>query len=69
MNKLFDIERISIKMLASGLSDDFVLEVAQLAEDWEGIYDLMMMWDEERDLDERQLILDNLEDLIKNIGD
>jgi len=59
--ELYDI---AIQMKKSGLSSKFITNSVKIASDFEGVYDLMKMWEEEVDTKEREEIIADIQDMI-----
>ena len=59
--KLFEVAG---KMQQSGLSDDFIATATRLGLEYEGIADLIEMWNEEANKAERDEIIADIQDLI-----
>ncbi len=55
--------KIALEMLKSGLSEEFANKVTLLA-NYEGVYDLMVMWHKEKDPKERKEIIADLQEEI-----
>jgi len=61
-----DIKHICTEMIKAGISKKFVAGVERAAWEFEGIYDLMKMWDEETDEKERELYIADIQDLMND---
>jgi DNA-binding phage protein len=59
--ELYDI---AIQMKKSGLSSDFITAAVKVASEFEGVYDLMKMWEEENEPKEREEIIADIQDMI-----
>jgi DNA-binding phage protein len=59
--KLFNI---AIKMKKSGLSDGFIVEAVRAALEFEGIEDLMHLWDEEKNNTEKNELISDIQDMM-----
>lgn len=59
---VLDIFSIGLRMRSSGLSPLFVASVAFMAIEYEGTYDLMVLWDRSKDGSNRDDILADLQD-------
>jgi len=59
-----ELYHIATAMEKDGLSKDFVVMAVNTASDFEGVYDLMKMWNEEDDLEEREEIIADIQELI-----
>lgn len=59
--KLFSI---AVKMKKAGLSDSFIVQAVQTSLELEGVADLMHLWAEEKDQEERNEIIADIQDLI-----
>lgn len=62
-NKLFDIK---VKMIQNGLSRTFVNLASQIAMEFDGVYDLFIMWNDETDQTECSEIIATIQELIKD---
>lgn len=56
---------IAIKMKKAGLADSFIVNTVQTAFQLEGVADLMHLWANEKDREERDEIIADIEDLIQ----
>jgi len=65
--KLIRIIYIGFKMLLSSINLKLIINTIKYSYFYEGIYDLMEMWNEENDNKEREYILFDLKELIKEI--
>lgn len=63
------ILEIAMEMRRQGLAEDFVEQVVKLAMDLEGIRDLMVLWAEETDTEERDEIVADLQEEIEEYRD
>lgn len=61
-----EIYKIATDMAGSGLSATFVSDAVDMALDFEGAYDLMVMWAKEEDQKERDEIVADLQEEIDN---
>ena len=61
-----EIYKIATEMAESGLSASFVADTVDLALEFEGAYDLMMMWSKEKDQAECDEIVTDLQEEIDN---
>jgi hypothetical protein len=59
------VYKIAIKMSEFGLTDQFVSKAVELASVYEGIYDLMAIWEEEVDLQEKDATVEEINKMIK----
>ena len=66
MNPDFKVEMIEVghKMKQTGLASLFIAGAVQLAFEFEGVYNLMKMWADESDSDERDEIIADIQGLI-----
>lgn len=66
LNSDIQVEIIEIghQMNQSGLPSQFTAAAVQTAFEFEGVYDLMKMWGEETDQEERDAIVADIQDLI-----
>lgn len=55
-----EIQKISIEMINSGIMEEHVFQIMELANKYEGAYDLMVIWFNETDLHERIHIINDL---------
>lgn len=55
---------IAKKMIEARIDKMFVYSIVDIAEKYEGAFDLMVMWDEETDLEEKRACLADLKELI-----
>lgn len=55
---------IAVGMKTEGLSEIFILDATRLALEYEGIADLMRLWKNEEDLQEREEIVADIQDMI-----
>lgn len=55
---------IAEKMLSQNLSEEFVANAIQVGMEFEGVADLIMLWDEEDDIKEREEVIADIQDLI-----
>jgi hypothetical protein len=53
-------------MNKAGLSTTFISEAVETALEFEGVYDLMKMWAEEKDSKEKEEIVADIQDLIED---
>ncbi|MBI2601869.1 MAG: helix-turn-helix transcriptional regulator [Deltaproteobacteria bacterium] len=59
-----EIYQIGLKMKEQHLTSDFISAAVRTAVEFEGVYDLMRMWDEETDQKERDETLADIQDMI-----
>jgi len=59
--ELYDI---AIQMKKAGLSSNFITAAVKVALEFEGVYDLMKMWEEETELKEREEIIADIQDML-----
>lgn len=59
-----ELYEIGLKMEKEKLSPDFITSAVRTATEFEGVYDLMKMWDEETDQKERDETLADIQDMI-----
>lgn len=59
-----ELFEIGTKMNRAGLPADFVASAVRCAMDFEGVYDLMILWRDEKDKKERQEIIADIQDMI-----
>lgn len=62
---LFDIAH---KMKKSGLSAEFISSAIRTALHYEGVADLVFMWEQESDIEEKEEIIADIHDLIDDCG-
>jgi DNA-binding phage protein len=67
--KTTDKQKVKVYQIASamkenGLSDSFIAQAVKLAEYYEGAYDLLRLWENEKDEQEREQIISDLQDEI-----
>ncbi len=63
-HKNVELIEIGHHMNQAGLSEAFVASAVRVAFEYEGVYDLMKMWSEETDEDERNEIVADIQDMI-----
>ena len=63
-HKNVELYEIGHQMHKTGLSDEFISAAVQTASQFEGVYDLMKMWSEENDGEERNEIVADIQDMI-----
>jgi len=63
-----DIFRIGAEMVEAGYSVEFAKSAINLAVEFEGAHELMRMWAEEEDEEERNEIVADLQELIEDAG-
>lgn len=63
------ILEIAMEMRRQGLAEDFVEQVVKLAMDLEGIRDLMVLWAEETNTEERDATVVDLQEEIEEYRD
>lgn len=63
-HKNVELIEIGHQMNQAGLSEEFIAAAVQVAFEYEGVYDLMMMWSEETDETERNEIVADIQDMI-----
>jgi len=61
------MKRIQQKMLCSSVDAELVERVFNFTEEWEGIRDFVELWDKEKDSEEREAILEDLEEVIDEL--
>lgn len=59
-----DVGRIASKMQSSGIPTEILEKYVEIASDFEGVYDLFKMWEEETDPEEIKLILNDINELV-----
>lgn len=59
-----DVIEIGHSMLQEGLPGAFVISAVRVAFEFEGVYDLMKLWKEEEDQEERATIIADIQDMI-----
>ena len=64
MTKEILLKNIYIKMVDAGLPELFVVSAIELAFEFEGIYDLLVLWYEETDEQEKEATIKDLKDMI-----
>jgi DNA-binding phage protein len=62
--KNVEIFTIGSLMHKSHLPDEFISKAVRTAMEFEGVYDLMVLWREEKDKEERQEIIADIQDMI-----
>lgn len=63
-HKNVELIEIGHQMNQKALSEEFVAKAVQTAFEYEGVYDLMKMWEEETDEEERNEIVADIQDMI-----
>lgn len=63
-HKNVELYEIGHQMHRVGLSDEFISNAVQTATQFEGVYDLMKMWSEEPDEEEKSDIIADIQDMI-----
>ena len=63
-SKEFELFKIAIEMKKSGLSDNFIVTSVKTALAFEGVADLMNLWNKEKDPKEREEIIADIQDMI-----
>lgn len=58
------IAEISLQMTNKGIDTIFVAGLTRCAKEYEGIYDLMVLWQGELDVKEKQACLDDLKEIV-----
>lgn len=56
--------KIAISMKKSGVPDTFIVHAVRAALDYEGIFDLMKLWENEREISEKEEIIADIQDMI-----
>lgn len=64
-----ELFEIGVKMKQQKLSADFIAAAVRTAMDFEGVYDLMKMWESEGDKKERAEIIADIQDMIDDCSD
>jgi DNA-binding phage protein len=59
-----ELYRIAVKMKSNGLADTFIVAAVKTAMKLEGVVDLMHLWMNEKDTDEKNEIVSDIQDLI-----
>lgn len=59
-----DVGRIASKMQSSGIPEGVLEKYVEIASEFEGVYDLFKMWEEETDPQEIKLILNDIDELV-----
>lgn len=59
-----ELDTVGHQMHRAGLSDEFISAAVQTALQFEGVYDLMKMWSEENDDEEKNEIVADIQDMI-----
>lgn len=59
-----DLFKIAIAMKKSGIPDTFVVRAVRAALDYEGIFDLMKLWENETETPEREEIISDIQDMV-----
>lgn len=60
---------IASKMESSGIPKELLEKYVEIASEFEGVYDLFKMWEEEVDQEEAKLILNDIDDLVRECGE
>lgn len=68
-NRKIELYEIGAKMKQQKLSPDFITAAVHTASEFEGVYDLMKMWDAEIDEKEREEIVADIQDMIDDCSD
>ncbi|MDD9950632.1 MAG: helix-turn-helix transcriptional regulator [Zetaproteobacteria bacterium] len=55
---------IGYKMICAGLPREFVTSAVKVAFEFEGVCDLLKLWDKEEDVEERKEILADIQDMV-----
>lgn len=63
-HKNVELIEIGHQMNQKNLSEEFIAAAVQTAFEFEGVYDLMKMWSEETDEDEKNEIIADIQDMI-----
>lgn len=58
------VYQIATKMAETDLSRDFIAEAVEMALEYEGAHDLMVLWEQEKSQDERSEIIADLQDML-----
>jgi DNA-binding phage protein len=61
------IYTIAAEMHRAGLSDVFITTAVHIAIDYQGVYDLMLMWQETEDQKERGEIIADIQDMVDEV--
>jgi DNA-binding phage protein len=59
-----DLFKIAIAMQKSEIPDIFIVQAVRAALDYEGIFDLMKLWEDETEIPEREEIIADIQDMI-----
>ena len=59
-----ELFEIAMQMKQAGLADKFITDAVNTAQEFEGVYDLMVMWRDESDPKERDEIVADIQDMI-----
>ncbi len=59
-----DLFEVATEMRSVGLLDEFIADAVAVAREYEGVYDLMMMWSEVADEAERNELVADIQDMI-----
>ena len=59
-----ELFEIAMQMKQAGLADKFITEAVNTAQEFEGVYDLMVMWRDESDPKERDEVVADIQDMI-----
>ncbi len=62
--RLMNLYRVAYEMDRQGLPEEFIVAAVETAQDYLGVYDLMMMWREESEEGERDEIVADIQDVI-----
>jgi len=63
-NQKIHLYQIATEMVKSGLSPSFIAKAVKVAEEYEGVYDLMAIWMDENFENEREEVLADIQELI-----
>ena len=68
-NRLVELFEIGVKMKQEKLSANFIAAAVRTAMDFEGVYDLLKMWEAESDKKERAEVIADIQDMIDDCSD
>jgi DNA-binding phage protein len=66
-NQKVKIYQMAANMKLTGLSDEFISNLVEMSSSYEGAFNLMQMWEEEKDPKEREEIISDLQDEIDDL--
>jgi DNA-binding phage protein len=69
LEQMVHVYQLASEMAKVGLSDKFITAMVGLASQYEGVYDLMVLWSEENDQGEKDHIIADIQELIDGNAD